>query len=241
MQKGFLLFLLIITSEILFAQSDSIPKARVDSTLLKEPKFYIGFGLGVTNAKYIFEPSSPISSGGKSGSSTSINLSVLYSFNRNWLFESGVSLVGLPAPGFISQASGYDVEVGMILVPFRVNYKWNIAPNEIEVMAFCGYTQGIRFEQITTGFYKENKIDAYGEYYGKLLFPLADIGGRVKFPLGLIHLGLSGSYTKGFEDIYTIYIQSMPGTVGSYPNTATSKGTHFNFRIDAYYTFKRKR
>jgi hypothetical protein len=128
----------------------------------------------------------------------------------------------------------------MTIVPFRMNYVINLSPKEVDLMLFAGYSQGIKSEQFSFGFLSSD-IDAEGDYYGNALFPLADIGARIKFTLGRIHLGVFASYSQGFKEIYRIQVVDMANVTSGFPKLITSKGSHLNFGLNAYYAvFDRK-
>ena len=155
------------------------------------------------------------------------------------MFESGLAQKAIVPPGYISSIGGKP-EAGMTIVPFRMNYVINLSPKEIDLMIFAGYSQGINPEKFSFGFLSSD-IDAVGDYYGSVLFPLADIGARVKFVLGRIHTGVFVSYSQGFKDIYKIQVVDMANVQGGFPKLVTSKGSHLNFGLNAYYAvFGRK-
>lgn len=203
------------------------------------PKWYLGLGIGQTVSFFKFYESSPIPPGGKTGKLHSLQIDFLYSINRRWMFESGLAQKAIVPPGYISSIGGKP-EAGMTIVPFRMNYVINLSPKEVDLMLFAGYSQGIKSEQFAFGFLSPD-IDAEGDYYGNVLFPLADIGARVKFVLGRIHTGVFVSYSQGFKDIYRIQVVDMVNVQGGFPKLVTSKGSHLNFGLNAYYAvFGRK-
>lgn len=203
------------------------------------PKWYLGLGIGQTVSFFKFYESSPIPPGGKTGKLHSLQIDFLYSINRRWMFESGLAQKAIVPPGYISNIGGKP-EAGMTIVPFRMNYVISLSPKEVDLMLFAGYSQGIKSEQFSFGFLSPD-IDALGDYYGSVLFPLADIGARVKFVLGRIHTGVFVSYSQGFKDIYRIQVVDMANVQGGFPKLVTSKGSHLNFGLNAYYAvFGRK-
>jgi len=203
------------------------------------PKWYIGVGIGQTVSFFNFYEFSTIPSGGKTGKLHSLHIDFLYSINKRWMFESGVAQKAIVPPGYISSIGGKP-EAGMTIVPFRMNYVINLSPKEVDLMLFAGYSQGIKSEQFSFGFLSSD-IDAEGDYYGNALFPLADIGARIKFTLGRIHLGVFASYSQGFKEIYRIQVVDMANVTSGFPKLITSKGSHLNFGLNAYYAvFDRK-
>jgi hypothetical protein len=203
------------------------------------PKWYIGLGIGQTVSFFKFYEFSAIPSGGKTGKLHSLHVELLYSINKRWMFESGVAQKAIVPPGYISGIGGKP-EAGMTIVPFRMNYVINLSPKEVDLMLFAGYSQGIKSEQFSFGFLSSD-IDAEGDYYGNALFPLADIGARIKFTLGRIHLGVFASYSQGFKEIYRIQVVDMANVTSGFPKLITSKGSHLNFGLNAYYAvFDRK-
>jgi hypothetical protein len=203
------------------------------------PKWYIGLGIGQTVSFFKFYEFSAIPSGGKTGKLHSLHVELLYSINKRWMFESGVAQKAIVPPGYISSIGGKP-EAGMTIVPFRMNYVINLSPKEVDLMLFAGYSQGIKSEQFSFGFLSSD-IDAEGDYYGNALFPLADIGARIKFTLGRIHMGVFASYSQGFKEIYRIQVVDMANVAAGFPKLITGNGSHLNFGLNAYYAvFGRK-
>jgi hypothetical protein len=203
------------------------------------PKWYIGLGLGQSISFFKFTPARPIPSGGKTGKLHSLHIELLYSINKRWMFESGIAQKAIVPPGYISSIGGKP-EAGMTIVPIRMNYVINLSPKEVDLMIFAGYSQGIKFGQFSFGFLSQD-IDAVGDYYGNALFPLVDLGARIKFTLGRIHLGVFASYSQGFKEIYRIQVVDMANVAAGFPKLVTSKGSHMNFGLSAFYAvFGRK-
>jgi hypothetical protein len=203
------------------------------------PKWYIGVGIGQTVSFFNFYEFSTIPSGGKTGKLHSLHIDFLYSINKRWMFESGVAQKAIVPPGYISSIGGKP-EAGMTIVPIRMNYVINLSPTEVDLMVFAGYSQGIKSDQFSFGFLSPD-IDAVGDYYGSVLFPLVDLGTRIKFTLGRIHLGVFASYSQGFKEIYRIQVVDMANVASGFPKLVTSKGSHLNFGLSAYYAvFGRK-
>jgi hypothetical protein len=204
----------------------------------RDAKWFIGLGIGHTVFVYRFIEPKPVPSGGRTGSLQSLHLDVMYAVSHKWVLESGITLKAIVPPEYISQIGGKP-EAGMTIIPFRLNYLMNLSPHEVDLMIFAGYSQGIKAEQFGFGFLSPD-IDANGDYYGNVFFPLADIGARIKFSLGRIHLGVCGSYTQGFSDIYRIDVNNMQNVQGEYPRLIQSNGSHFELRLDVYYAIKGK-
>ncbi|MGB4771995.1 MAG: hypothetical protein WBP58_11070 [Chitinophagaceae bacterium] len=211
--------------------SDSIASAA------KFPRWYIGLGFGAHTSIFRFTEPSPIPGGGKSGHLRALHLDVMYAIGDRWMLESGVSLAAIVPPTYFSNVAG-KIEAGMTIIPFRLNYIFHIVPDEIDLMLFAGYSQGIKSDQFEFGFLSPD-VDAIGNYYGNVFFPLADIGIRFKVPLGRIHIGAAASYSHGFTKIYRIDVFDMRNVAGGYPKLIESKGSQLNFRLDAYYAIKR--
>jgi len=210
-----------------------------NKTKSENPKWYIGLGIGQTASFFNFYEFSAIPSGGKIGKLHSLHIDFLYAINKRWMFESGIAQKAIVPPGYISSIGGKP-EAGMTIVPIRVNYVINLSPREVDLMIFAGYSQGMKFGQFSFGFLSSD-IDAVGDYYGNPLFPLVDLGARVKFTLGRIHLGVFASYSQGFKEIYRIQVVDMANVASGFPKLITGNGSHLTFGLSAYYAvFGRK-
>lgn len=200
-----------------------------------KPRVYLGLGAGSSSFVYKYEELKPMFSASKPGRNLSLHFSFMYAINEHWLFETGLGATSIASPVMVETLSGkYDP--GIWMIPVRMNYKVNVIPEKLDLMFYAGYVQGLKMlpQDLING---TDDFLARHEFSGEKWFPLADLGARINMPLGRFHLGLAGTYTKGFSDIYIIQARFTDGPALGYPTIMTSKGTQFNLKLEAFYGF----